>query len=364
MPEPDACRVNSAIMARARTPSVSPDSDGHRATVAVGFVTGLLAGAAGRGLETSGLLQAAGIAPESLEREEARVPIAAYVALYNVVAREMGDEAFGLFAAPLRTGTFEFLCRGMLGSRDLGEALERAARFLRLVLPELRVAIESEATTARLTIAEARRVRRDANDPARVFAFEWLLRLLHGVASWFAARPIALLDVEFPYAPPPHAADYASIYTANAAFHKKSLVARFDAAALALPVRRDQADLDAFLEGGPGKIAMLYRRDREAARAVREFLAHSLAASLAETARALGLSQRTLHRRLHEEGTSFREVKDGLRREIAMARLEKSGASVADIAAELGYSEPSAFFRAFQGWTGVAPSIHRKRSRA
>ena len=68
-------------------------------------------------------------------------------------------------------------------------------------------------------------------------------------------------------------------------------------------------------------------------------------------------------RRLHEEGTSFREVKDLLRREIALARLERSDASVAEIAAELGYSEPSAFFRAFQGWTGLAPTAHRRRSR-
>ena len=46
-----------------------------------------------------------------------------------------------------------------------------------------------------------------------------------------------------------------------------------------------------------------------------------------------------------------------------MARLEKTRQSVAEIAAELGYSEPSAFFRAFHGWTGEAPSAHRKRSR-
>jgi len=54
-------------------------------------------------------------------------------------------------------------------------------------------------------------------------------------------------------------------------------------------------------------------------------------------------------------------VRDGLRREIALDRLQKTTQSVADIASELGYSEPSAFFRAFQGWTGGAPSTYRKR---
>jgi AraC-like DNA-binding protein len=142
-------------------------------------------------------------------------------------------------------------------------------------------------------------------------------------------------------------------------------VATLDAASLDWPVRRDARDLEGFLEGAPGKIAMLYRRDREMARAVRDLIARSLASppSLDDAARALGLSARTLHRRLDEEGTSFREIKDGVRREVALARLEKSDASIAEIAAELGYSEPSAFFRAFQGWTGVAPTIHRRRSR-
>lgn len=339
--------------------------DEHRATVAAGFVTGLLSGANARGADVAPFLEAAGIPRDTLRGAQARVPIARYVALYNAVARGLDDEGFALFSTPLRAGTFEFLCRGALGSRDLHEALLRAARFLRLVLPDLRVALTREGGVARLEIAEERRLRVAANDACRVFAFEWLLRLLHGVASWLVARPIALLDVRFPYAAPPHAADYALIYTAHAAFGSKTLVASFDAGSLALPVRRGEADLAAFLEGGPGKIAMLYRRDREVARAVREFVGRSLAtaATLDDAARAIGVSSRTLHRRLEEEGTSFRGIKDGLRREVALARLEKGDASVADIASELGYSEPSAFFRAFQGWTGIAPSAHRRRSK-
>jgi AraC-like DNA-binding protein len=336
----------------------------HRATVAAGFVRGLLSGLRARGLDPAPFLHAAGLPPDTLEPHAARVPIEHYVALYNTVARELDDEGFALFSAPLRTGTFEFLCRALLGSRDLGEALERAARFLRIVLPDLRVTLERSGTTGRLEIAEGRRLK-SANDPRRIFAFEWLLRLLHALASWFAARPIALLEVRFPYAAPRHVEDYASIYTANATFGAKSLVAVLDAASLALPCRRSEADLEAFLVGGPGKIAMLYRRDRDVARAVREFLAASIGrgATLDGAARALNMSARTLHRRLDDEGTTFREVKDSVRREIALERLETSAASVAQIATELGYSEPSAFFRAFQGWTGVAPSMHRRRLR-
>ena len=335
----------------------------HRATVAAGFVTGLLSGVCARGLDPSGLLQAAGLRPEVLGDRHARVPIASYVTLYNTVVRELGDEGLALFPQPLRAGTFEFLCRAMLGSADLGQGLERASRFLRLLLPELRLAVTRRSALAQLEITETRRWRPAMNDPCRVFAFEWLLRLVHGISCWLVARPIALFEVRFPFAKPQHADDYALIYTEKSSFGGKSLMATIDARILDLPIRRGESDLAAFLDGAPGKITMLYRRDRDMTRAVRELLAESLpsAPALADAARELRVSTRTLHRRLEEEGTTFREIKDALRREIALARLERGDESIADIAVALGYSEPSAFFRAFQGWTGEAPSAHRKR---
>ncbi|HET9650848.1 MAG TPA: AraC family transcriptional regulator [Usitatibacter sp.] len=337
----------------------------NRATVAAGFVTGMLSGLRARRIDPAPLLREAGIGREVLDDRGPRVPVAAYAALYDAVVRHLGDEAFGLFRVPVRAGTFEFLCRAAVGSRDLAEALERSARFLRLVLPDVAVRLERGERHARLVIEECRRLQRRANDPRRVFAFEWLLRLLHGLACWLAARPLPLEEVRFPFSAPPHAADYALIYTERSRFGGAALAATFDASLMALPVRREAADVDAFIEGGPGKIVMLYRRDREVARAVRELLGRSLTAApgFDEAARALQLAPRTLHRRLREEGTSFRGIKAALRRDLALARLEKTRESVADIAAALGYSEPSAFFRAFHGWTGEAPTTHRRRTR-
>lgn len=336
-----------------------------RATVAAGFVTGLVSGVRGRGIDPAGLLRSAGVPPTVLSDRHARVPLAQYAALYNAVVQALDDEGFGLFSAPLRAGTFEFLCRGMVGSGTLVESLDRAARFLRLVLPDLQVRLRRERRHAVIEISETRRLQILDGDPRRVFAFEWLLRLLHGLACWLAGRALALDEVRFPFPAPAHAADYALVYTERSSFGGPTLLARLDAALLELPVRRDESDLAAFLEGAPGKIAMLYRRDRDLVRAVRVALARSLPSgpTLADTARALGLSTRTLHRRLHEEGASFRGVRDALRREIALARLEKTERSVADIAAELGYSEPSAFFRAFIGWTGRAPTAYRRAHR-
>lgn len=331
--------------------------------MAAGFVSGMLSGLREQGRDAAPILAAAGLGPETLARRGARVPIDRYAALYNAVVRALEDEGFGLFRAPLRPGTFEFLCRSLMGSRTLGEALDRAGRFLCLVLPDLRLRVLREGGLARIEIAETRPLRARRADPRRIFAFEWLLRLLHGLACWLAGRGLALAGVQFPYPRPAHAADYRRVYTERSTFGSRTLVAWMDAALLDLPVRRDEADLAAFLEGAPGKITLLYRRDRETARGVRAILAAALPRSLAlgDAARALGLSPRTLHRRLHDEGASFRAVKDALRRDLALARLEKTRESVARIAADLGYSEPSAFFRAFLGWTGEAPSAYRRR---
>jgi len=328
-------------------------------------VTGMLAGPAARGLEPAALLREAGIAAAVLRDRGARVPLPAYVSLYNAVVRTLGDEGFALFSAPLRPGMFEFLCRTTAGSTTLGEALSRAARFLALVLPDLAITVSRARGVARLEIAERRRLARRAHDARRVFAFEWLLRLLHGLACWLAGRSIALHSVRFPFPRPPHASDYALVYTEHSAFDGATLLATFDAALLDLPVVREASDVDAFLEGAPGRISILYRRDREMVRRVRELLAHDLAAasSLDAAARALRVSPRTLHRRLAEEGSGLRAIREELRRAQALARLEKTRRRISDIASELGYSEPSAFFRAFHSWTGESPSAYRKRVR-
>src|SRR5688572_10813656 len=191
--------------------------DHHRATVAAGFVAGLLSGVLARGRDATPLLGRAGLQPEHLAGP-ARTPINAYAALYNAVVEALADEGFGLFSTPLRPGTFEFLCRGTIGARTLGEALDRAGRFLAVVLPDLAVRVESDGAIAKLVIEERRRLQRRKDDPRRVFAFEWLLRLLHGLACWLAGRSLTLDAVAFPYPAPPHASEYARIYTEHSSF--------------------------------------------------------------------------------------------------------------------------------------------------
>jgi len=337
-----------------------------QATVAYGFVSGMLAGLARRHIDPAPLLKGADI---DIADTANRIPVDRYAALYNLINRELDDEGFGLFAQPMRVGSFEFLCRSCLSAPTLAEALGRAARFLHLVLPDLAVSVRRSHGHAELVIAETRKLAENTNDRGRVFAFEWLLRLLHGLSCWLAGRGLGLDSVIFPYSRPDHSADYALIFTEDSRFAPTvpggvgTLVASFNANFLELPIRRDEAALTAFLDGAPGKITTLYRRDREMVIRVRDLVRAALPATLSldDIANRLYLSPRTIHRRLEEEGSSFRGIKDALRRDIALSRLAKTNDPIAKVAADLGYADTSAFYRAFVDWTGMAPVHYRRK---
>lgn len=332
----------------------------------MGFVTGMLAGLMRRNIDPAPLLAATNI---DIADTASRIPVESYAALYNRINHQLDDEGFGLFAQPMRVGSFEFLCRACISAPTLAEALARASRFLHVVLPDLAVSVRRSHGHAELVISETRKLADHTDDPGRVFAFEWLLRLLHGLSCWLAGRGIGLDSVIFPYRKPPHFADYALIFTEDSRFAPTvpggtgTLVASFNANLLDLPIRRDEAALTAFLEGAPGKITTLYRRDREMVIRVRDLLRTALpeTLSLDDIAHRLYLSPRTIHRRLEEEGSSFRAIKDALRRDMALARLTKTDDPITKVAADLGYADSSAFYRAFVEWTGMAPVHYRRK---
>jgi len=327
----------------------------------MGFVSGMLSGMLRRNKNPAHLLAGLDI---NLADTASRVPVDRYTTLYNRIIADLDDEAFGLFDTRMRPGSFEFLCRGMLGAPSLADGLDRARRFLSIVLPDLAVSIERSNDRAELRITEAAPLMAGPDDPARVFAFEWLLRLIHSLSCWLVGRGLALDSVDFPFSRPAHADDYTLVYTERSSFVSGSrLTARFNATLLDLPIRRDEAALASFLEGAPGRISMLYRRDRATVLRVRDLIRDALPASLSqdEAASRLHMSPRTLHRRLEEEGASFRGIKEALRRDIALARLTKTRQPIARVAADLGYADTSAFYRAFTSWTGLSPERYRKQ---
>lgn len=113
--------------------------------------------------------------------------------------------------------------------------------------------------------------------------------------------------------------------------------------------------LDQELEQIDDMPALQTQTKSEIARALSEGLP-----KMADIARRLGLSARSFHRRLAEQGLSFQTLTEETRREIATAMLQEERYALSEIAFLTGYSEQSAFNRAFKRWMGVTPAIYRK----
>ncbi|MNR09368.1 Urease operon transcriptional activator [compost metagenome] len=140
----------------------------------------------------------------------------------------------------------------------------------------------------------------------------------------------------------------------------------FAASWLRLPVVQDLAALKTFLRSAPQWLVIRFRNQHGLAATVYQRLRSSQYGqwpTLLAMAQEQGLSPTTFRRQLEREGRSFQEIKDEVRRAMAFERLRETGLSIAEIAEQTGFQEPSAFHRAFKKWTGESPGSYRLRTR-
>jgi AraC-like DNA-binding protein len=137
----------------------------------------------------------------------------------------------------------------------------------------------------------------------------------------------------------------------------------FDAALLEAPIVRADPALAAVLRRHAEDLLAALPDVTSAAALVRRHLGETLASQppdVARAAKALGMSARSLQRKLEEEGTSFKAVVDEARRALAITHLRDERRSITDVAFLVGFSETSAFSRAFRRWTGKSPIDWRR----
>ncbi|MEV6956381.1 AraC family transcriptional regulator [Streptomyces sp. NPDC051183] len=329
-----------------------------RRTITVHHVRAVLAGASGGGIDTVPLLQEAQIPPLLLGDDRARITPAQFARLFRALYRTTQDEFLGLSSVPSRPGTFAMMCYAALGCRDLGAATQRAAAFYGLFPGGPELSLEVSGDRARFT------VRNDfARDEERFLA-ECVVAIWHRLSSWLVGRRIPLAYAAFAYPPPPHKDEYEVLFDCPVRFGEDLTGAAFDAHWLTAPLVRDEPALDAMLRRAPFDLLSRPEYGTTVAEQVRRTLTRHLRSSprlpeLGEVAARLAVSPATLRRRLRQEGTSFQELKDHVRRDAAIAGLAESGEPIAELAARLGFSEDTAFHRAFRRWTGTTPGAYR-----
>lgn len=329
-----------------------------RPTVSAGYARALLDYAVSCGVDRTVLLERSKIAADRLLDQDNRVPMAAYVALMRAAKTLCDAPALGLeFGASTRFDAFSIVGLICRSAGTMGEALQHLNRYRRLIA-EVDLGGERE----RFTIMPREdglwlEDRRPDPDAFPELTEETFARFVSEVARSFPDAPF-VTAVRVTHPRPAHAADYSRILRAPVTFDSDRNAMRIDPSWLSLKTR----DANAYVFGVFNERAEALLSRLEASTTVRGQLEtlllprlHLGDADMAATARTMGMSRQTLYRRLKAEGAGFDQVLDGLRRETALSYLENERLSVSETAYLVGFSDRSAFSRAFKRWTGRSP---------
>lgn len=333
----------------------------ERGTISIHFVQEAVSCLAPRGLSVDGFLEKAGIPASFLSEPLARVSPEQFGVLWRDIARALDDEFFGLDSHPARAGSYALMCASALTCSSLQHALRRILHFMSLVLDDLRgeLVIEGDRVTIRL---------HDAGGPQRLFAHATYLIMVYGLASWLTGRRIQLIEGQFACPEPASEGganvpyEYRVLFCEALQFNGDHTELTFPAAYLELPVIQTADTLREFLGGAPANFLVKYRNPKSLAARIRRRLRERPAQdwpAFEQLCTDWHFTEATLRRRLRDEGHTYQSLKDDLRRDMAIAQLQDGRRGIQEIATDLGFAEPSAFYRAFKKWTGGKPSDYR-----
>jgi AraC-like DNA-binding protein len=188
------------------------------------------------------------------------------------------------------------------------------------------------------------------------------LAMLITLARGLTQSEIDPLQVRFSYPRPGETKEHERCFRAPLRFDAQVAGISFRTSDLERPVVSADEVLDGYLDRYAEDLLAKLASGDTVAKVVLRTLWGQLSGGqvdLATTSRHLGMSSRTLQRRLRDEDTSFAELLDLFRREASQRLLKDRGLAVEEVAFMLGYSEPSTFYRAFRRWTGLTPRRFR-----
>lgn len=307
------------------------------------------------GVDPAAALRLAGLPADLFARKEASLTPTEYFRLWHGL-----EQAAGADNLPLRIGrhiaaeVFDPPIFASLCSANLRTALQRLAQFKRLIGP-LTLTVE---TTARETCATLDCYGNDGPLPPGLAASE--LVFLAQLARLGTRQRVVPLRVEVVQASGGRDA-YREYFGVPLSPGPANRIA-FAAADAEHPFLTENPGMWAFFEDSLAR--RLADLDSEASMAervrgaIREMLPAG-ASAIEEAAERLGMSKRTLQRKLAEESSSYQEVLTATRRDLAHHYLARSTVSLAEIAYLLGFQDGNSFIRAFRGWAGQTPGEYR-----
>lgn len=297
------------------------------------------------------------------ELQERRVPLSVLHALWATAVTELGDRAFPLktteYPAEDARSAIAYACAAQ---KTVGTGLDAVVHYWRAANDDLLWTVEHTPDAMTLVARAA-----DPGLGARC-AHEFHVTDLVRSARRVTGGSWAPREVRFSHAPGVPVSVYEDVLGVPVRFRAPRVEIIVDRSTLDTPLARPTpAAYAPFFRAWADTLLARHARRPSLEERVREAIARQLDVgepSLADVARHVAMSERSLHRHLAAAGASFRELLDATRRARAMELLDDDDSTVVSIASALGFSDGRAFARAFKRWTGRTPRAARDSSRA
>lgn len=332
----------------------------YKNTIHSHFVLPLLRSAASRGYQPERFLAPAGLHPDVLEQPGLRLTSDQYNAVVKKLWITLADENAGIGPKASQLGSFELMCEMAIGERTLRDVFNKIFRIYSVFVDSMSWRLQASKGSLSVGFRYI-----DFEDRERILT-EWTLLAWHRFACWAADVAFPLKQVSFNYPRPDHWPEYQNIFGCPVAFNQPISQMEFDAKYLALPVLKSRDELKDFIGASPGILLARPVSERHFRVRIRRLVMSHLETnrslkfpSLVQVAERFSLTTQTLRRRLKCENTSYQDIKNDIRRDLAIELLSRRSLSIQEISAIIGYHETSGFSRAFKEWTGMSPNVYR-----
>ena len=329
-------------------------------TLSMRLVRGLAELLESAGISRSEFLRLAQLSPGAMESTDARLPRSEIVRLCELALDLAADPALGLhWGERLTDHIFTPVSQLVAHAATLRHAFDSVQQFRRLITDECNFEVHEDGDRVHVRV----RTLAGASPRIRRFAMEMFVVSIHRLIRTFGAdsRPE---HVDFEYDEPEYLAEYRRIFGSGVRFGQPQTRIVFDRRLMnAVPPHKDDDVHDALQSIALRRISRLTQRTPYSVR-VHEHLVQlgpQLRADMGQAANALGISVRSLRRRLDAEGKTFHAIANEAVATVAKHRLRDKQRTIQEVAYDMGFSDASAFHRAFKRWTGLTPRTYLVR---
>ncbi|MEJ1127009.1 AraC family transcriptional regulator [Variovorax sp. CCNWLW225] len=328
-------------------------------TSSAAWLEGVLSMFAAEGLDVVSLLREAGFDPDSLHRQNARIPVDEVSVLWQLAVARAGKPTLGLHrdlaATHSKLGT---VGHAMSCSADLTEALNRLTRYMAVISDATAFSMQPDVRGSWMVMEHT-----GGSLPIPRQRVEYALLTVFMQCQWLTRRELQPLALEFVYPPPADDRLHREAFGCPIRYNAPANRLLLSTADLSMPLPTYHPILGEMQEHLLDEQLNLLGQTTTSTLVCAEIarrLPHG-EPRRQDVAAGLGLAERTLQRRLQEESVSFQSLLDRTRRELAQQYLAEDRHTLTDVADMLGFVDSSNFFRACKRWFGLPPAQYRAR---